>query len=269
MNRLNQIVIGAFFVMFVIGAIHFSVPAAWAAEEASVYPLKAGQKITYRDPAGGDGYSETCELKKIKNKNDVLLHEFSYHSEIDGVTFAGDFVLDATGGFHECSGMIRRKSEPDMMLRFSASRKNLDIKISSAWKDETGRGPKSNYILNGIPEDTWILMDGAVSMAMYLGLEPLTADYNVIHQFLILNPFSEERRAGKMRVQVTGEETVEIGGQAVPVYAVTVDVPKYMLTMKAEDQDHVGTIQIKVSKTDKKVLKFESTDLDLNCVLSQ
>lgn len=250
---------GAIVQMIICGIVLLN-PLCGASDSVNMFPWEKGDVFIYQSNLDEMLTTEQGEIKKIKQKKDYTEYTVEFDMITGPMSFKGTFELDEKGGFHGCSGSMQSKNEPATINRVSAILKNNEITVTSTLKDEAGEGMRISRKYENICDDTWILMDGVLTFAMYLALEPLEPGYDTIHPFFVLNFMTKDRRSGKLRIQVTGEETIDFDKDRLPVYTLDVTVPKQAFTLNPADKNTVSVIRMWVSKADHKLIKVVGSD---------
>ena len=239
------------------------IPLCKAADPVSAFPWKKGEVFTYRSTIEGEeNFAERGEIKKIKQKKERSEYSIEIEVTTDQGTLKSTFDLDDKGNFMGSSGTMQSKMEMSTFVRMTSTFKNNEITTTSQVMMEGKQVHREGYKFKGVSDDAWIFMDGIITFALRLSLEPLEPGYDKIHSFFILNPFTQERRSGKLRLQVTGDDIYDFGDEKVPVYILDLTAPKQPFTMKPSDKDQVTQMKLWVMKSNKKLVKFVSTDLE-------
>jgi hypothetical protein len=254
---------GAIVQMIICGLVLLN-PQCGASDAVSAFPWEKGNVFIYQSHLDDVHTTEQGEIKKIKQKKGYVEHAVDFEIITGPMSFEGTFELDEKGGFHGCSGSMQSKNEPSTINRVSAVLKNNEITITSTLKDDAGEGTRISRKFENISDDTWIMMDGVLTLAMYLALETLEPGYDKIQPFFILNFVTKDRRSGKLRIQVTGEETIDFKTDRLPVYTLNVTAPKQAFTLNPADKNTTSLIRMWVSKADRKLIKVVGSDLKID-----
>lgn len=249
--------------LVLLGILFQIITPCKAADPESAFPWKKGEVFTYRSAIEGEeSFSERSEIKKIKQKKGHSEHSVEIDISMNEDTLKITFDLDDKGKFLGSSGTMQSKTELSTFVRVTSTFKNNEITTTTQVMMEGNQVDRAGYKFKNVTDDSWILMDGMSTLALRLSLEPLEPGYDKVHPFFLLNPFTQERRSGKLRLQVTGEDTIDFGGEKVAAYTLDMTAPKQPFTMEAADKEKVATAKLWVMKSNKKLVKFVSTDLE-------